>query len=331
MIECEEINMVNKCQNEEEIQFDQEEKLVKIIQTVEEIKQGDIEWKFSDLRHPSNLIAMGSGFCFVDQCGVFRYDVKNRKLLKIASVPKSGFPDDEGIIHFFESSLYVLFPCSLRIFDFLNNTWTMFENCLRVYLPLLRHCNFSYNRWVEIEENLYFYLDYPTTVWHWDRKNELFQEIEENIKLRKAVVRQVPLGHCFRCHYDAYVFHNLRFSLNEDRTGLKIQSLQSFGSICVNIQSYKLKVKAEYRMIVQFQENNLFGFFLVQGYVRKERECGLKGFPTVMLKQIQKCMSYYVVHLIETGKYLVMKRCNIGLRHISIDLSDVNINRVFFC
>ena len=94
------------------------------------MNEENVKWKFADLHCPSNMVQMGSGFCFADQMGIFRFDTQRQHLLKIADVPKRFVARHGGLVHLYKSCLYVCDQGLLFILDLKKNIWVEFDTGL---------------------------------------------------------------------------------------------------------------------------------------------------------------------------------------------------------
>ena len=260
------------------------------------MNEENVKWKFADLKFPSNMVRMGSGFCFADRMGIFRFDTQHQHLLKIADVPKEFVARHGGLIHLYKSTLYVFDQGLLFILDLKKNIWVQFETGLKWF--------YAVSHWVEIDNNLCLYNTHSREIWYWNDKNKTFQIVEDNSKLYLTFMRKERFWDECNNYYD---LGNLRFRLFvggilKIKCGiLEIRDAESLDLFHLCMKSYDLSANylIKYRIFVQLQDIHPSGFFLVEGYIRKERKDSLIQFPVVISRLIHQLTFNYLVHVIE--------------------------------
>ena len=105
---------------------------------------------------------------------------------------------------------------------------------------------------------------------------------------------------------------------------LHILNTESNRKLLVDLKPYNLCINySHYRMLVQLHDISFFGFFFIEGYIRKERKQGLFHFPVVISKLIHQLVQNYVVHFIEI-KRGPKEWVGCPVRHIMVNLKDVD-------
>ena len=281
----------------------------------------DLEWEFSDLHFPSNMVEIGSDFCFADRMGIFRFDTQHECLLKIADVPIGNFPEFAGNIHLYKSLLYIFGAGLLWILDLKNNSWLKFKTGISPKIEV---------SWVEFNNSLFLCHNFFKQVWYWNEQNKTFQIVDQASRIWCDVFNKsfsnVGMRHC---GFAYYILGKYRFQLSlwtpKFQFGcLEIENIELSRSAYIDLKSNNLfdcHQLGFFRIFAQLQDIHSLGIFLVEGYVRKERKNGLFRFPIVIARLIREMTCYDVVHIIQVS-YMSGKYCK---SYIKLNLKDINL------